>query len=133
MKKLMPLLGLVFVSAAQTPEFDAASVKLNRSLGGRSSIQPSKGRITMENVSLRKLTLWAYGIPDDRQYALVGPEWLSTEAFDVQATFAADTTAPQLRQMVQHMLAARFHLALHPESREMTVAALTLAKSGLKI
>jgi hypothetical protein len=27
----------------------------------------------MENVPLKKLTLWVYGIPDDREYALVGP------------------------------------------------------------
>ncbi len=128
---------LLFIGAcvleAQAPAFDVASIKPTRSEGRVSSIRNSTGRITMENVSLRKLTLWAYGIPDDREYALIAPDWLATERFDIQATFPADTTPDQVRPMAQRLLAERFQLKLHPESRECSIYALVVARSGPKI
>jgi uncharacterized protein (TIGR03435 family) len=119
--------------AAQTPAFDVASVKPNKSLGGMSSIHASGGRISMENVSLKKVTLWAYGIPDDRDYALVGPSWLANEHFDIDATFPANTTAEQVRKMTQALLAERFKLALHPETRQLSTYVLVTVKDGPKI
>src|SRR5450755_3256523 len=98
---------------AQTPAFDAASVKPNRSLGGPSSMHNTVGRVTMENVSLKKLILAAYGIPDDREYALAGPGWLADEHFDIEATYPASTPVEQVRLMAQSLLAERFKLALH--------------------
>ena len=41
----------------------------------------------MENVSLKKVTLAVYGIPDDREYALTGLDWLTSEHFDIEAKF----------------------------------------------
>jgi uncharacterized protein (TIGR03435 family) len=46
----------------------------------------------MENVSLKKVMLNAYGIQDDREYAIAGPDWLTAGHFDIEATFSADTT-----------------------------------------
>src|SRR3954466_6536078 len=111
MKLLCALLGIGLALQAQTPAFEVASVKPNKSGGGGSSIRFSKGQISMENVSLKKLTLWAYGIPDDREYALAGPDWLTTERFDVLAKFPADTDGATARLMTQALLADRFHLA----------------------
>ena len=91
MKKLLLLSLVAFAAGAQTPGFDVASIKPTRSAGGVSSIRPSPGRVSMENVSLKKLILNAYGIPDDQGYALAGPGWLTTESFDIEATFPADT------------------------------------------
>lgn len=87
----------------------------------------------MENVSLKKAALWAYGIPDDREYALAGPDWLTTERFDIQATFPADASPQQVRHMPQTLLAGRFKLALHHESRQMPIYVLVAAKAGPKI
>ena len=117
---------------AQTPTFEAASVKLNPSGSGGSSIRGSAGRLTMENVPLKKATLWAYGIPDDREYALVGPDWLTTERYDIQATFPPGVQA-DVRKMMQALLAERFKLRLHLETRQMPIYALMVAKSGPKI
>jgi uncharacterized protein (TIGR03435 family) len=58
----------------------------------------SSGRIVMENVSLQKVILWAYGI-DDRVSALNGPDWLATEYFDIQGTFGPDATVETVRKM----------------------------------
>ncbi len=133
MKMLLPSFALALALSAQTPAFEVASIKPNRSGGGGSSIRGSAGLITMENVPLRKLTLWAYGIADDREYMLSGPDWLGTERFDIQARFPADTPPEQVRQMAQSMLAERFQLALHREIRRLPMYALVVAKGGTKL
>jgi uncharacterized protein (TIGR03435 family) len=119
--------------SAQTPAFEVASIKPNRAAGGMSSMHNTPGRITMENVSLKKLILAANGIPDDRDYALSGPDWLATEHFDIQATYAAGAATAQVQQMIQTLLAQRFHLVLHRESRQMPMYALVIGKNGPKI
>jgi uncharacterized protein (TIGR03435 family) len=131
MKELLLYSAMALALRAQT--FDVASIKPNRSEGGMSSIRASTGRITMENVSLKKVTLWAYGIPDDREYALVGPGGLTTEHFDLQANFPADTPPEQVRRMTQALLAERFKLALHIETRQLPIYVLVVAKNGPKI
>jgi uncharacterized protein (TIGR03435 family) len=133
MKKLLLLLTIALQVSAQTTAFEVASIKPNRSGQGLSSIRSSTGRIVMENVPLKKVVLMAYGIPEDKDYALVGPDWLTTERFDIQATFPADTSPQQVRQMAQKLLADRFKLMLHRESRERPILALIVTRTGAKI
>ena len=133
MEKLLLSFVVTLTLSAQTLSFEVASVKPNRSGGGGSSIRGSVGRIAMENVPLKKAALWGYGIPDDREYALAGPDWLTTERFDIQATFPADASPQQVRQMTQTLLADRFKLALHNESRQMPIYVLVAGKGGPKI
>jgi uncharacterized protein (TIGR03435 family) len=116
-----------------SPAFDVASIKTNRSGAAGSSMRFSTGRVTMENVPLKKVILTAYGIPDDRQYAAEGPDWLVTDHFDIQATFPPDTEAQVVRQMLQGLLAERFRLTLHRESRQLPMFALVVAKDGPRI
>ncbi len=128
------LLAVLAISAmAQAASFDAVSIKPNVSAGGISSIRPTAGRVTMENVSLKKVMLNAWAIPDDREYAIVGPDWLTTEHFDITATFPADAQVTQMREMLQGMLADRFGLALHKETRQLPMYSLVVAKGGPKI
>src|SRR6202158_6181888 len=133
MKKLLLLFAIALALSAQTPAFEVASIKPIHSGGGGSSIRASIRRIEMEKVPLKKVTLWAYGIPDDREYALGGPDWLTTERFDIQAKFPADTTPQQVRQMTQALLAERFKLTLHRESKQLPIYALVVGKNGPKI
>jgi uncharacterized protein (TIGR03435 family) len=133
MKDLVLFSTIALALNAQTPSFEVASIKPTRSEGGPSSIRSSAGRISMENVSLKKATLWAYGIPDDREYALVGPDWLTTQRFDIQAKLPVDTSPDQGRAMTQALLTERFKLALHKETMQLPMYALVVAKSGPKI
>jgi uncharacterized protein (TIGR03435 family) len=132
MKKLL-LWMIALTAVAQTPAFDVASIKANKSVGGMSSMRATPGLIVIENASLRKVILTANGIPDDRDYVLVGPDWLRTEHFDIQAKFPASTTPPEMRRMMQALLADRFKLTMHSETRQLPTFALTVSKSGLKI
>jgi uncharacterized protein (TIGR03435 family) len=135
---LREMTGLVFgvfvvVARAQTPSFEVASIKPNVSAGGISSIHLTAGRVSMQNVSLKKVMLNAYGIPDDREYMIEGPNWLVTEHFDIDATFNANSPASQVQQMLQGMLAERFKLTLHRETKQLPIYSLTVAKNGPKI
>jgi uncharacterized protein (TIGR03435 family) len=87
----------------------------------------------MQNVSLKKILLNAYNIPDDREYAVIGPDWPGNEHFDMEASFPADTQIPQLRLMMQAFLADRFRMTAHRETRQLPNYALVTAKGGAKI
>ena len=133
MKSLCSLLVLAGCAFAQTPSFDAASIKLNNSGPGPSSMRVTPGHVSMQNVSLRKILLNAYSIPDDREYAVIGPDWLANEHLDMEAAFPADTQIPQLRLMLQTFLTDRFKLTAHKETRQLPNYTLVVAKGGAKI
>jgi uncharacterized protein (TIGR03435 family) len=58
------------------------------------------------------------------------PKWVSTDNFEIQARAAGNPTKDQMRLMMQALLAERFQLAVHFETRETPVLAMALAKSG---
>ena len=87
----------------------------------------------MQNVSLKKILLNAYNIPDDREYAVIGPDWLGNEHFDMEAAFPPATQIPQLRLMMQAFLAERFKMTAHKETRQLPNYALVAARGGAKI
>lgn len=121
--------------AALGQEFEAASVKPNPSRGRSSGFRTDPGRLTATNVSLRGLIVRAYGVKD---FQVEGPDWLSSERFNVSATFPdslpkdSQKRDAAFRQMMQNMLADRFKLVVHREQRIRPVYALTAGKSGAK-
>lgn len=69
--------------------------------------------------------------PDQRQAMLAHlPKWVDTDEFEIDAKAAGNPTKDQMRLMMQSLLAERFHLAVHYETQEMPVYALTLIKPG---
>jgi uncharacterized protein (TIGR03435 family) len=135
MKRYIPaMFVLAALCAAQSrPELDVASVKPNKSEGGRSSMRLDKSEAIFENTPLRKIVGAAYGIQEDRDYALSAPDWMRFERFDVVVKFPPGTPLEQLMLMLQNLLADRFKLKAHRESREMPVYALVVGKSGSKL
>ena len=131
--EVLLMFAMVVTAGAETPALDAASIKLNNSMGGISAMRFTAGRVSMENCSLKKIMLNAYGIQDDREYMIAGSDWLTSEHFDIEAKFPVDTPVPQVRQMLQTMLAERFKLALHKETRQLPMYSLVVAKGGPKI
>ncbi|HEX4319641.1 MAG TPA: TIGR03435 family protein [Acidobacteriaceae bacterium] len=64
------------------------------------------------------------------------PEWVITEHYEIRARATGNPTKDQMRLMMQSLLAERFKLAIHFETRERPVLALTLIKPktpGLKL
>jgi len=124
------------------PSFEAASVKANKSGPGQTSLffQPG-GRFRATNVTLKMLIGAAYGTPQPLpEFQLVGgPKWMDTDRFDVVAKAPGDPQPgpsgppPQMFLMIQSLLAERFHLRVHYETRDMPIYALMLARSDGKL
>ena len=120
------LLLATAVGAAQS--FDAASVKPAR--GGPVRIESDPGRLTVHAETLEVLIKVAYGL---RDYQFSGPGWLHTERYDIVATTDAPQTRATQLAMLRQLLAERFRLAVHRESRTMPVYALVPGKGGPKL
>jgi uncharacterized protein (TIGR03435 family) len=84
----------------------------------------------MRNVDLLSLVAMAYGL---YRYQLSAPDWLASTHVDISARMPQGIDADQYRRLLQTMLAERFHLAIHHESREMKIYNLTIAKDGPKM
>jgi len=113
-------------------EFEVASVK---PAGGPGKGEPQGAlalspNLTLRNVSLWELILTAYGIKD---YQLSGPDWMKYERYDVTARAAATARANQIRAMLAALLAERFKLTVHRDTKDFTVDALVVGKNGPKI
>ena len=72
----------------------------------------------------------AYRVND---YQVLGPDWLPAENFDIAAKLPDGATRGQLPEMIQSLLAERFKLVLHRDTKEFPVYALTVAKNGPKL
>jgi uncharacterized protein (TIGR03435 family) len=123
---------LVWAAGAQTA-FDVASVRASQGGRGegsrRENIQASPGSLNMRNVSLKSAIRWAYHVMD---YQISGPDWLGFERYDIAAKAAGPVPEDQLRLMLQALLAERFKLTLHRETKELPAYLLVVAKGGIK-
>ena len=112
--------------------------KPTRSLSGPARFGLPPGRFVATNAPLREIIRVTYQISD---FQLVNaPDWTSSERFDVEATvppssgdsrpltLGAGGPPPQVFAMLRALLAERFKLAAHTETREMPVYALVLAR-----
>jgi uncharacterized protein (TIGR03435 family) len=80
-------------------------------------------------MTLRAYILEAYGIRNSEW--LVGPAWLDSGAFSVTAKAAGPVSEQAVRSMLQALLADRFALKVHSESRVRPVYAL-VTKQNLR-
>jgi uncharacterized protein (TIGR03435 family) len=134
---LMVFTACVFGQSAAAPAaFEVASVKPNKigSAGGkdeiRESVDSTPSSLAMRSVSLKSCLKWAYGVKD---YQISGPGWLASEKYDVVAKTGRPATDDELRLMLQTLLAERFQMALHRETKELPMYALVVGKSGPKL
>jgi uncharacterized protein (TIGR03435 family) len=140
--------------AAQQPSFEVASVKpvqfgpgpkgpVDVTLGchGTDSHSPGitlpMGRCISRFEPLRMVIALAYDVPPALLYpyegkVVIGPAWINSEIYDIEAKAESPTTEAQLKLMLQTLLAERFKLKLHREEREMPVYALVAGKNGVK-
>jgi uncharacterized protein (TIGR03435 family) len=125
-------------TAAAGPVFEVASIKpaapLDRSqmLSGQMHIgmKIDAARVDIGGMSLADLIRVAYRV---KPYQLSGPDWMASERFDVLAKMPEGATREQVPEMLQALLAERFKLAVHRESKEHAVYALVVGKGGPKL
>jgi len=136
MKKLALSIAIATLMLAETPtKFEVASIKPTATKDGSfSDAFPPGGRFTARNMTVHNLLRAAYGLED---YQISGgPAWISSAGFDIQAAAdagAGELTRQQVLQMIQALLADRFQLALHRETRQLPIYALTVGKTGPRL
>jgi len=114
--------------------FDVASVKPSETpVMGRMMVfsrNNEPGRVNYKFMSLRDLVRTAYDVKD---YQVTAPEWMATARFDVEAKYSPDIPKEKVPQMLQALLAERFHLTVHREKKELPAYALVVGKNGPKL
>jgi len=134
MKSLLALVALA-VAFAQAPKFDVVSIKPSHpdvgsgvsSRGGPGTRWP--GVWTCQNMSLHNIVWIAFNL---RSQQLVAPDWMHEPRFDITVKIPEATTREQFYAMFQDMLADRFGLKVHRESKEVQGYELTVGKNGPK-
>jgi bla regulator protein blaR1 len=128
------------------PSFEVATIKPSADGEAAPSINTPTGSRTM-NVTARNLIEHAYQIPWTpglNERVVGGPDWIDSVHYDVEArideskaaafaTMSNEQQKDQTSLMMQSLLAERFKLSVHFESRELPIYALVVAKGGAKL
>lgn len=123
------LLVSVVLCQAQSPAFEAASVKA--SSGEQVRMRREPGRLAITNFSLRAMVRYAY---DVQQIQISGgPAWVDSDRWDIVATAGREISEDERRRMLQTLLNERFKMTIRRESKELPVYALVVAKGGSKL
>jgi uncharacterized protein (TIGR03435 family) len=121
-------------------EFEVASVKLSVAPSGNGPIRPGPkggpgggdpGRVTYTFSTIRDLMGEAYSVKHSQISG--GPSWLDSERFDIVAKVPEGATKEQVKVMLQNLLAERFQLTLHRETKELPIYALVVGAKGPKL
>jgi uncharacterized protein (TIGR03435 family) len=123
-------------------KFDVASVKLNKSgnqpnsnfpLGPGDVYTPNGGFFSATDFPLITYISFAYKLAGNQLQSLQPqlPRWATTDRFDIQARAEGNPGKDQMRMMMRSLLADRFKLAIHHETREVPVLAFVLIKPGV--
>jgi uncharacterized protein (TIGR03435 family) len=94
------------------------------------AITPTPGGVTILNTSLKAVVQWAYHM---QAIQVQGPAWLDSNRYDIVAKSSEAASPERLRQMMQTLLADRFKLVFHRETKEMQAYVVTVGKNGHKM
>jgi uncharacterized protein (TIGR03435 family) len=135
----------VFGQSGAHPAFEVASIKRGASASQSMdlpvgvSYKPG-GRMIATNAPLRLLIQFAYAVHDAphsqplrASQVVGGPAWIDSEGYNIEAKPEANTDQKHAWLMLQTLLADRFRLTLHRETRDLPVYDLTARTSGLKL
>jgi uncharacterized protein (TIGR03435 family) len=128
--------AMIALLLAVVAEFDVASIRPSQAAraggegSGRESVTVSPAAVTLRNASLSFCIQWAYSV---RFYQISGPEWISRSRYDVIAKPGTPSPSErQLKEMMQALLAERFRLRLHRDTRTIPVYELTATPGAAK-
>jgi bla regulator protein BlaR1 len=130
------MFGMAVIATPAAPQdarraFEVALVKPSSSGRPGTSIETDPGRFKAINATVRFLIMYAYGIKDFQLTG--GPGWIGSETYDIEAKSDIKTGDREFPVMTQTLLADRFQLKFHRETRELPVYSLVLAKNGPKL
>jgi uncharacterized protein (TIGR03435 family) len=126
------LAGSALAQNPAPPAFEVASVKINKTdpSSAHVGIEARGNSLSMRFMTLRIAIAWAYDI---QRPQIVGPDWIDTERYEIQAKAPRTATENEMKVMLQPVLAERFKLAFHRETRSVPVMVITVPKEGHKM
>jgi len=133
-----PLLAQTTAAPAHPLAFEVASIKPAGPLNPmqvmtgqqRVGMKVDAARVDIANLSLADLIRIAYRV---KLYQIAGPDWMKKERFDILGKLPESASPDQVPEMLQELLAERFKLAVHRETKEHVVYALVVGKNGPKL
>jgi uncharacterized protein (TIGR03435 family) len=126
----------------KTPQYEVVAIKPDKA-GGGMRIMWSPDGYSASNITLKLLMKYAYTFKTDDHVSGL-PGWADSFHFDFEAKMDADSVAAleklsepkqaeQRRLMMQAVLADRFHLKVHHETKDLAMYSLVIAKGGFKL
>jgi uncharacterized protein (TIGR03435 family) len=132
---VLALLAAV-AALAQAPEpaaFEIASVKPSAPDGKDVTISGfAPSQFTVRNARLDQIVSYAYSTLDV-QRIVGGPEWIRSDRFDIAARYPAGYSSSHVQEMLRGLLADRFKLRLHSETKQEGIYALVLARRDRRL
>jgi uncharacterized protein (TIGR03435 family) len=129
------LLMLVSHAAAQSdtrPEFEVASIKPASPDARNVFIVPGPGGgVSLNNFTLKEMIVFAWRVQPFQISG--GPPWLDSAHYDVVAKPETKPKQDEIPLMLQALLADRFQLVIHHDTKELPLFALTLARKDGKL
>jgi len=122
-----------FCQAPARLEFEVASVKPAKPQSAQQAnmgVHIDGAQVHINYYSLRDYIRRAYRL---KNYQISGPDWLTSERFDVDAKLPAGGTPAQVPEMLQALLADRFQLTTHRGSKEFPAYGLVAVPGALKL
>jgi len=126
--------------SALTPAYEVIKVKQDMSGGEMFSLFDTPDGLTATGATLQMLIRAAYDVEDNQ---IAGAPALTAQKYDIEAKIdksvfddlqkSSDQGKMERRRMLQALLADRFKLALHRETKELPVYMLVIAKNGPKL
>jgi uncharacterized protein (TIGR03435 family) len=130
--------ALLAQAPAPKPEFEVASVKPSapiepqKIMAGKVHIGMSvdAARVDIGSMSLADLIRVAYRM---KPYQVLGPDWMGAQRFDISAKMPEGASKDKVPEMLQALLADRFKMTVHHETKELPAYALIVGKGGPKL
>ncbi len=135
-------IGLLFLAATAVAPSQSSQPRLTFDVvaihpsppdvrGGMVKPLPKGTGYTVENMTVKTMMSVIYRIPGSQISG--GPDWLSTDHFDVQAKSDQSYGLDDLHTMFKNLLADRFGLKFHTETKEGPVYELFADRPGIKM
>jgi uncharacterized protein (TIGR03435 family) len=121
------------MAADADPSYEVATVKPSNPDDQDSGFHQSGRRFHIENLTVDNLLMVAYAIHPKQ--ILDAPAWFATDHFDIVGVLDIEGEAnlQQIKGIVKKVLADRFQLKLHRETRELSVYAITVTRDGPRL
>jgi uncharacterized protein (TIGR03435 family) len=111
--------------------FEVASIRAVDDISAvRIGFQATGSQVRIVGMSVKDLLIVAYSVKPQQ---VEGPEWIGQLRYSVTATIPEGVPSSKIPEMLQTLLADRFQLKEHRESKDLPVYVLGVSKAGAKV